>query len=239
MTTIERVLVGAPRELVKGEPSAIWKEPVHGRVAVGSTGLRGDQQAYRDHGGAEKALLHYAAEHYREWARRFPATARAAAMTTPPDQSGAEPLPQRTLFGENLVTYGMTEETVCLGDRYMIGDTVVVEVTQARQPCWKLGVTAEAPEIPRLMQDHRNPGWYYRVVTPGTIAAGDSIELVGRPLPDWSLARMLRGFYGTPADREVLTEMAALPLLSQEWRGIIDRRLKRGEVEDWDRRLYR
>jgi MOSC domain-containing protein YiiM len=248
MITIDRVQVGTPKPLIDGELSAIWKHPVNGPVTLGPRGLEGDHQVYGGHGGADKALFHYAAEHYDMWAKRFPSAAQAAGMDR--DGAGAndpvelasedeKPLPARTLFGENIITRGMTEETVCLGDRYRIGDTVVVEVASARQPCWKLGVTAGTPEVPALMQEIPSTGWYYRVVKPGRIAAGDPIVRESRPLPEWTLARMVRGFYGTPLDRGFLESMLALPQLSTEWGDLIERRLETGSVEDWNGRLYR
>jgi len=230
-------MTGKPRTLVDGEMSAIWKQAVSGPVLLGELGLEGDGQAYRTHGGPEKALLHYAADHYRMWAQRFPAAAHAAGLDAPADKRPE--LPATTLFGENIITLGMTEETVCLGDRYLIGKTVVVEVTQPRQPCWKLGVTAGAAEVPRLMQETAATGWYCRVLTPGAVAAGDRIRLESRPLPDCQLSRMILGFYGTPDDRGFLEELSRLPQLSTEWRLLVERRLSTGSVEDWNGRLYR
>lgn len=227
------------RELVDGEMSTIWKQKVTGSVRLGELGLEGDAHAYRGHGGAEKALLHYAAEHYRMWAKRFPAAAKAAAVASTGAAAGLPALPVTTLFGENIITFGMTEETVCLGDRYRIGMSVLVEVTQPRQPCWKLGLTAGVPEIPRVMQETASTGWFYRVLVPGPVAAGDPIRLETRPLPHWPLSRMILGIYGTPGDRDFLEDLAQLRELSVEWRALVEKRLSTGAVEDWNGRLYR
>lgn len=257
MTIIERLMTGTPRELVDGEMSAVWKLAAKGPVRLGELGLDGDGHAYSGHGGPEKALLHYAGEHYSMWTQRFPAAARAAGLAVgaapaepedgapdvPPDRrQGAvelQALPATPLFGENVLTFGMTEESVCLGDRYLIGGTVIVEVTQPRQPCWKLGYTAGTPEVPRLMQETAATGWYYRVLTPGAVAVGDPIRLEARPLPDWPLSRIILGFYGTPDDRRLLEQLAELPQLSTEWRTLVEKRLSTGKVEDWSGRLYR
>lgn len=239
ISIVERVATGAPAELVPGKRSAIRKEAVDGRVALSRTGLAGDAQVDPNHGGPDKALLHYAAEHYRMWAERYSATRTVIYPRGAADGAGdGGPLPGKTLFGENLLTLGMTEATVCLADRYRIGDTVLVEVTQPRQPCWKLGVTAGEREVPALMQLTAATGWYYRVLETGTIGAGDAIELVERPLAEWSLARILAGFYGTPDDRAFLESLAALRELSGEFRGVVERRLETGRVESWTRRLY-
>jgi len=241
MVRIERLLVGTPRELVDGEKSAIWKETVSGPLHLGELGLDGDHHVYQTHGGADKALFHYAAEHYRMWADRFPSAREASGLASLESDAatGGPVLPPRTLFGENIVTFGMREEDVCLGDRYRIGETVVVEVSQSRQPCWKLGFTSGAPEVPALMQETASTGWYYRVIASGPIAPHDPIVRESRPLPEWSLARIIRAFYGTPDDRDVLEELLGLSQLSTEFRAIVEKRLATGVVEDWNGRLYR
>ena len=239
MVTIERVMVGTPRELLPGEMSAIWKDTVAGPVHLGEPGLVGDGHAYHAHGGPDKALFHYAGEHYRMWADRFDSARVAAGMSVFDAGDGKPVLPSRTLFGENILTLGMTEHTVCLADRYRIGESVVVEVSQPRQPCWKLGYTSGAAEIPAIMQEMAATGWYYRVLHAGPVAAGDSMELESRPLPEWTLARMIEGFYGTPDDRGFLEELDRLTQLSNEWRTVVRNRLSTGTVEDWNGRLYR
>ncbi len=105
------------------EPSAIGKLPVVHPVAVGPMGLAGDEQADRTvHGGIDKAIHHYPADHYDGW--------RAYLGDVPLlDTPGA--------FGENISTLGLDESSVFIGDRFRLG-TALVEVSQARQPCWKL-----------------------------------------------------------------------------------------------------
>ncbi|NBC29612.1 MAG: MOSC domain-containing protein, partial [Spirochaetes bacterium] len=141
-------------------------------------------------------------------------------------------------FGENLSTHGMTEVTVCIGDRYRIGDKVVVEVSQPRQPCWKLSHSVGDHEVARRMQELAVPGWYYRVVMPGPVAAGMAIELLERPCPQWPLQRLVRAFYATPLDGGFLREAKELELLGREWRAAMQKRLSSGLVEKWEGRLY-
>lgn len=204
-----------------GELSAIRKEPRSDRVYLGVLGLDGDEHAYPSHGGADKALFHYASEHYTSWRRMF-----TEFVLIP---SG---------FGENLAGIGMTEKTVCIGDRYRIGKNVVVEVSQPRQPCWKLGFNAGIRDIPRLMQELANPGWYYRVVETGPIAAGDYFTLLDRPHANWPVARVVSRFYSTPLDTAFLQAITKLAVLGAEWRTLATRRLETGQTEDWDGRLY-
>ena len=220
--TIEALMVGRVQPFgPNGEPSAIRKQPVDGPVALGPSGLADDEQAYHTHGGTDKALLHYAGEHCQMWADLFPKFTFG-----------------RGGFGENIATHGMTEETVCLADRYRIGEEVIVEVSQPRQPCWKLGYNARERKIPLLMQERAATGWYYRVLTPGAIRAGETIELIERTRPDWTLARLITAFYGTPLDATFLHAAAQSDVLSREWRTAIEQRLSTGAVEDWDGRLY-
>jgi len=267
-TTIDLVMVGKRAPLTPdGEESAIRKTPVGGTVPVSLEGPDGDEHAYHGHGGPDKAILHCAAEHYNTYRERY---------------SGfvADIHGERRGFGENITTRGMTEETVCLGDRYRIGpdeggaavtggtasdtaigtapaaaatagssaaastDTrrarrgILVEVTGFRQPCWKLGYNAGVREIPKVMQDEGTPGWYYRILEEGDIAAGDVITLLERPYPEWTIAGLTKGFYLTPMDRGFLESALAIPVLGGELRQYMTRRLETGTLEPWDARLY-
>ncbi len=202
-------------------PSAIDKQPLVAGI-VDVNGLHGDEQAdTRHHGGEQKALHHYAAEHYPLWRAWLPA--RAGRFVP-----GA--------FGENLVTIGMTEDTVCVGDVYRLGGATL-QVSQGRQPCWKLNRRFGVPDMARRVQDSGLTGWYYRVLEPGAIAAGDRFALRERPHPDWTLARLHRVLYQDCLNREALTAIAALAQLSVGWRALVERRLDGGVVEDWSRRL--
>ena len=220
--TIQAVLAGRVKPFgPNGEPSAIRKTPSAGPVMLAPLGLEGDEHAYHGHGGPDKALLQYATEHYRMWKELLPGF----------DLAGGG-------FGENVPTSGLTEATVCVGDRYRIGRRAIVELSQPRQPCWKLGYNAGQREIPRLMQEHAAPGWYYRVIEPGPIAPGDRMELLERPLPDWTIERVIRGFYGSPMDEAFLESLVDLHALGAEWRTAAKQRSESGEVEDWQNRLY-
>jgi MOSC domain-containing protein YiiM len=219
---IDALMTGRARPFgPNGEMSATRKSPVDGPVRLTELGLDGDEHTDPNHGGREKALLHYAAERYEMWAEHYPGLAIGPGG-----------------FGENITTRGMTEETVCVGDRYRIGSDVLVEVTQPRQPCWKLSHNAGVRKIAAAMQEHAAPGWYYSVLIPGTLTAGDRMELVERPLPEWTLARLIRGFYATPLDTGFLEAAKAIDRLGVEWRSAMERRLASATVERWHGRLY-
>lgn len=187
------------------ERSAIDKAPAGAPVMAGPLGLAGDEQADLSvHGGVDKAIHHYPHDHYAAWAQEL----------------GEHPLLSAPgAFGENLTTTGLTEDRVCIGDRLRLGGALV-EVSQGRQPCWKIdhrfqrkGVTA------RVIQTGRS-GWYYRVLEPGAVGEGDTLELAERPYPEWTVARVFALLIagGHKAEPEALRDLAAMPVLAASWR---------------------
>ncbi|MFC4523140.1 MOSC domain-containing protein [Cupriavidus pinatubonensis] len=226
--TIDTVLIGQVRPFgPRGIPSGIDKRPLTEAVAVTTLGLAGDGQGDpKHHGGPEKALHHYAFDHYPAWrAELADISTQASAVLWAP---GA--------FGENLSSSGLTEADVCIGDRFRLG-TALVEVSQARQPCWKLNHRFGHAGISRAVQESLRTGWYYRVIEEGELRAGDALTLVSRPYPDWSLARLLRVLYVERLDFTALAEMAELPPLAESWRKLARQRVARHEVEDMEKRL--
>jgi MOSC domain-containing protein YiiM len=176
-------------------------------VAVGDLGLAGDEQADRqNHGGLDKAVLAYSADHYDFW--------RA--------QPGFDEI-QPGAFGENLTIVGQAESSVCLGDRWRAG-TVLFEVSQPRQPCWKMGRRWQMPQLPKVVTQNGRTGWYLRVVETGELKAGDTLEMVSRPYSAWPINRVNRLFYHE-RDRDQLQELANVPALSASWREAIFERL--------------
>lgn len=194
-THIDRVFVGALRPLPpEGQLTGMFKQPVDGPVAVTADGLAGDRQADRRyHGGAEKALHHFPVEHYARLARRYPE--RAAVL-------------QAGVLGENLSTHGWTEESVCIGDLFRVG-TTLVQLSQPRRPCWKIDHRLDIEGASLFVAQEGITGWYYRVREAGTIAAGDTFELVERPNPELSVAAYWRATQAHRLDPAVLRAIAA------------------------------
>lgn len=211
--TLGTVLVGAVALLPDGKtPSAMAKRPVDGPRPVGPVGFVDDAQAdLTVHGGTDKAILHYAADHYPAWAADY-GDGLPDSLRTP----GA--------FGENLSSSGWTEDTVHLGDVIRIG-TVLVEVTQARQPCFKLNVRHGLPDLSYRVLKTVRCGWYYRVRETGAIAPGDTAALVDRPHPEWSVRRGFEVLMGNARDRDTLSALGALPCLAEAWKAQAARRL--------------
>ena len=200
---------GRPRDLdFRGSAwrSGIYKAVVAGPVRVGLTNLEGDGQAdLRFHGGPDRAVLAYSADHYPAWR----------------DELRALDLPFGA-FGENLTIAGSDEATVCVGDVVRVGSTRL-QVSQPRLPCWKLGRRFGIPDLPRRVLVTRRGGWYMRVLEEGVLEAGDVVELIDRPFPEWNVRRAI-DVYLAPADDGDRSELAALPL-SELWLG----KVRRGE----------
>jgi MOSC domain-containing protein YiiM len=149
--------------------TGIHKQPVHEAVMVNKLGLAGDEQAdLTVHGGLNKAVYAYPSEHYPFWAAQ-----RLAALKR------EEPLPHGSM-GENLTMQGLLESDVWIGDRLHIG-SVILEVTEPRQPCFKFNAKMGFSHAAKMMVQAGNSGFYLRVVQTGPIRAGDAITLVAGP----------------------------------------------------------
>ena len=221
-TRVAALLAGKARPYTRpGSMSAIDKRPLDGDVRIGELGIAGDEQGdTRVHGGVDKAVHHYPFEHYATWRAEL---GELPALAAP----GA--------FGENISTLGLGEATVCLGDRLALG-TAVLEVSQGRQPCWKLNDRFGVKDMARRVQATGRTGWYYRVLQPGQANAGDPLRLLARPHPAWPLARLTRLLADRVLDPSLLGEALKLPLVPS-WRKLLERRLASRQVEDWARRI--
>jgi len=164
---------------------------------------------------------HYAFDHYPAWR----------------DALGERDVLSRPgAFGENLSTSGLTEVEVAVGDIFRAGEALI-QVSQGRQPCWKLNARFGVPDMALRVQTSGRTGWYYRVIEPGFVAAGDDLILLDRPAPEWTLERLWRALYVDRMNIPELTAMTGLTLLSENWRKYAKKRLATRQVEDWSRRL--
>ena len=221
MPRLDHLLVGQVAPL--GETlSGIAKAPVAGPVRLTATGFEGDAQAdTRVHGGPDKAVHHYPFEHYDLWRAEV---GERPALAAPGG------------FGENLSTRGLDEHAVAIGDVFRLG-SALIEVSQGRQPCWKLNLRLDVPDMAQRVQGTGRTGWYYRVLEPGVVEAGDAFELQDRRSPDWTIHRLWRTLYVDTLNRDELAAMAALEHLPEGWRKYARRRLETRRVEDWSARL--
>lgn len=186
------------------EASAIGKTAVTGPVRVTRLGLAGDEQADLSvHGGPDKAVHHYPHDHYAWWREAIEDHPLLAAP-------GA--------FGENISTEGLTETTVAIGDVFRLG-TALVEVSQGRQPCWRLDHRFGRRDVLSGIIGTRRSGWYYRVLEAGEVAAGDTLDLVERPWPQWTIARVFGLLVAGDhkKDREGLEALGEVTTLAEPW----------------------
>lgn len=202
--------------------SGIAKTPVAAPLWLGPEGLAGDAQADRRvHGGVEKAVHHYPSDHYADWRR---------------DLGDLPILDHVGAFGENISVPGMTEENVAVGDVFTLGQALV-QVSQGRQPCWKLNYRFGVSDMARRVQNTGRTGWYYRVLQPGMVSPDDELVRIDRLAPDWTLRRLWHVMYIDRLNLDLLAEIAALDVLAEGWRRYARRRLESGRVEDWRPRL--
>ncbi len=212
---IDSIQIALPADL--GDPAAadpherpwrtgFFKRPVAGPVTVAAETIVGDGVADREnHGGPDKAVLGYAADHYAGWRTLLGADAGGGG------------------FGENLTLAGQTERTVCVGDIYAVGDGgVVLEVSQPRQPCWKLGRRWRRADVPQLVVATGHTGWYFRVRSVGQLSPGAGVRLLDRPFPSLTVAALNDMMYGR---RPVTPDACDCPALAAGWRDHLRRHL--------------
>ena len=200
--------------------SAIDKQPV-AHCQVASEGMVGDEQAESFHGGQDRALLQFETKHYSALAAHFPDAAQRFVPGS---------------FGENLVVTGMSEATMCIGDKVHAG-SAVLEVAQPRLPCFKLNYQFGEPELSRYVQDHGMGGWFYRVLEGGLITSGDPIAVIERPYPQWTLARVQHYLNIELQNHELMAQLLLLKPLAEQIKKVFRRRLATGLTEDWSGRL--
>ena len=208
------VNVGVPREIRwngRRIRTCIFKEPVAGPVAVHRLHLEGDRQAdLRVHGGADKAVYVYPAEHYDFWRAEFP----------------DKPLPFGW-FGENLTTEGLLETAVGIGDRLRIG-TAAFQVTTPRVPCYKLEAKFERDDMIKRFLASRRSGFYLKVLQEGEVNAGSGIEVDGRDSDSIAVSD-IAGLYAGDDNVAGLRRAAQAAALPESWRETFRKRLQRLE----------
>ncbi len=201
--TVEAVCTGTARPFNGAELSAFAKRPREGAVQVLTEGLAPDEQADRRvHGGPEMALHLYPLDHHSFWR----------------EQLGDHPLlAEPGAFGSNLAVSGLTEELVHIGDRFRLG-SALIEVSQPRQPCWKIEHRFEAKGMVASIIQTGRCGWYFRVIAIGEVAAGDKLERIALGASEWSVARVFTALVAGKATKAEYAELATLALLSPKLR---------------------
>ncbi len=213
LSQIDILLIGGPKPFrADGTKSAMARAPVDRPVMLRTLGFQGDQVADPSvHGGVDKAVHFYPAEHYPRWIAHFAAEGFAHPLL---DNAGA--------FGENISASGLTEDKIRIGDRFRIGKALV-EVAQGRQPCWKIdhhfgvhGLTGAVIKTGRC-------GLYFRVIEEGEVRVMDAIEQVEVADHEWTVERVFKlligGGHKAAGAKAELTALASLETLAESWRG--------------------
>jgi len=203
MNAIISVNVGLPRDVKwrgKTVRTAIWKEPVNGRVLATRLNLTGDAQAdLSGHGGEQRAVMVYQLASYRYWESYL----RRSDFTY-------------GNFGENFTVEGLADDEVCIGDRFRIGGAIF-EVSQPRVTCYKLGLRLNHPEMPALVVSHHRPGFYFRVIQEGHVGAGDRIEKIANGEEQMTVAEIDALLYSAQHPIKALRRAVRIPALSPGW----------------------
>lgn len=185
-----------------GRLTAIFKQPVTGRIRVGAEGLEGDVQADRRvHGGPEKALHHFPADTYARLAQGVP-------------ELGERFVPGA--IGENISTEGYTEADVCIGDVYAFG-SARIQLCQPRTPCWKIDARFGTEGLSKAIQVAGISGWYYRVLEQGEVEVGDEISLLDRNTTPVSVERFWQLGHTLRPNLDELLQLAQSPGLATQW----------------------
>ncbi len=199
------VNVGLPRDIAwKGYTvhTGVWKHPVRGRCRVGRLNLQGDGQGdLAGHGGEHRAVFVYQIESYRYWQEQLKRTDFVDGQ-----------------FGENFTVEGLPDDVVCIGDRYQIG-TALFEVTQPRVTCYRVGIRMNEPRMPALLTASGRPGFYFRVLREGEVAAGDEIVKVGEAGERMTVAEVNALLYLPNHARDRLKRALRIEALPPGWRG--------------------
>lgn len=218
---IVSINVGLPAVLLhKGKEvtSGIGKQPVYQPVHLNMLNFEGDGQAdLRHHGGPDKAVCVYPSEHFPYWERVHGRTFGPGA------------------FGENLTTQGILESNVCIGDVFRL-DEAIVQVTQPRQPCFKLSVKYDWPKLPLLVQETGFTGYYFRVLKAGNVKLDAALVLQERISEAATVSYANQLMHVDKQNRKGMEQLLRNPALSESWRKTFMKRLD-GEIQDPAARL--
>ena len=216
MGVVVSVNVGLPKDVAwqgRTVRTAVWKTPVTGRILARRLNLDGDGQGdLHGHGGEQRAIMVYQLGSYRYWANYLGRSDLVAGN-----------------FGENLTVEGLADNEVCIGDRFSIGGAVV-EVSQPRDTCYRVGIRLNYPEIAALLVSHHRPGFYFRVIQEGEIGAGDRIDKLADGPERMTVAEMDALLYSAEHPVDGLRRALRIPALSVDWQGSMQALLDAAEA---------
>jgi MOSC domain-containing protein YiiM len=212
------VNVSLPKKVPHGRKmvsTGIFKEPIAGRVMLRASNLDGDGQAdLENHGGIDRAAYAYSIENYDHWRQELGRNEFAFGQ-----------------FGENFTVEGMMEDDVHIGDVFRVGDALI-EVSQPRPPCFKLGIKMDMAGFPKLFLECGRVGFYLRVLEEGEVGAGDVFELVESDPEQVSVREMSHLLFFEQENLEGAKRALRVTALSPGWRDSFEERLSKAGVTD-------
>ena len=211
------VNVGLPKKvLFNGQiiTTAIFKDPVKGPIMLRKLNLDGDKQAdLTVHGGMDKAVYSYPAEHYDYWRKQFPNMDLVWGM-----------------FGENFTTEGLMEDAVNVGDQFQIGSAAKLVATQPRMPCYKLGVRFGRMDVIRRFMASRRPGIYFKVLQEGEVETGDKIKIIRRDKNNVTMKDIVRLYIrDNDEDIETMRRATKIEALPEGWKYEFEQKIEQLE----------
>jgi MOSC domain-containing protein YiiM len=210
---IQALNVSLPKVVVyKGEEvlTGIYKVPTAEPLMVRKSNIDGDKQAdLTVHGGVDKAVYAFPAEHYSYYQET---------LKQDPYETGQ--------FGENLTTVGMLEADVRIGDRYRVGE-VVFEVSQPRSPCYKFAIKMGSAESLSVCINSAKTGFYFRVLSEGIVQSGDRIGIDYSNDTAPTVEEVHRLYYLDKKNIDGLTKAAQCNSLAKGWRDEFENRISK------------
>ena len=209
------VNVGLPRQVVfNGQivTTSIFKDPVKGPIMLRKLNLDGDRQAdLTVHGGLDKAVYSYPAEHYEYWRKQFSNIDLMWGM-----------------FGENFTTEGLMEDAVNIGDQFQIGSAKLI-ATQHRMPCYKLGVRFGRMDVIRRFMASGRPGIYFKVLKEGEVEASDKIKIIRKDENNVTVKDIVRLYVRDDEDIETMRRATKIESLPEGWRYEFEQKIEQLE----------
>lgn len=212
--------IGLPKEVTYGGKvihTGINKKQVKEPVYLSFVKFNGDGQAdLVHHGGVDKAVCVYTGDHYPYWEKELNQDLVYGA------------------FGENITVSDMREEDVCIGDTFQIGEAIV-QVTQPRQPCFKLAKKYNIPKLPLYFQETGYTGFYFRVLKEGWVSSVDTLKRLQSDPKGVSVAFANRIMHKEKQNIEGIKRILEVNALSSSWRKSFEKRISGEEINTKER----
>lgn len=203
--------------------SSYQKQPLNKeQYEINENGFLLDTQSDREnHGGRDKAICVYALDDYALLENKYDISLPSCA------------------FGENLSIINANDTQVCIGDQFQYGETIV-EVSQPRQPCWKISSVTGIKKLTALVVKEYKTGFYLRVLKGGVITPKDKLELISRDYPKYTISFINQIAFDAKSHQQEIKEVLACEKLAEAYRDALQKRYKEKEegLQEWQKDGY-